>query len=112
LKHCATRWEVPGSIPVVSYSFCPHSVALEPLQPLTDQSTQEFPWECSAVGASCLHLCLPSCAKCQNILEMQTFQSPPAPRLWVFMASEGKLSLTYLWYIIPYRTNVENRVSS
>jgi len=42
---------VPGSISgrvfgnfQLSYSFCPHSVALGSILPLTEMSTKEFPW--------------------------------------------------------------------
>jgi hypothetical protein len=59
--HCATvttqsqgrvtRREVPCSIPgrvlgsfQKPHSFCPHSVALVSVQPLTEMNTEEFPW--------------------------------------------------------------------
>ena len=51
LRHCVSRWEVPGSIPgrvlehfQLTYSFCPQSVILGSTQPLTDTNTDEFPW--------------------------------------------------------------------
>jgi len=50
--------EVPASIPgigfrdfQVSYSFWPHSVALDYSQPLTEVSTREYRWVLRAVGA-------------------------------------------------------------
>jgi hypothetical protein len=45
LRHRATRREVQGSSPGATQSFCPHSVALESIQPLTRMNTKESTWE-------------------------------------------------------------------
>jgi len=49
LSHCATRREVPASVPgrvlgnfQVTYSFCAHSVALGSTRRLAEMSTKEF----------------------------------------------------------------------
>ena len=34
----------------VADSFCPHSVVLGSTQSRTEKSSEEFPWECGAVG--------------------------------------------------------------
>jgi hypothetical protein len=56
--HCATRQEVPGSIPgrvlehiQLTYSFCLQSVTLGSTQPLTEINTEVFPWGQMATGA-------------------------------------------------------------
>ena len=51
LRRCITRQDVTGSILggvlenfQVIQSVCPHPVALRYTQPLTEMSTEEFPW--------------------------------------------------------------------
>lgn len=70
--------EVPGSIPgrvfgnfLVSYSFWPHSVALEYSQPLREVSTKEYPWVLRASGAWSWQLCRHIYPECEIMDESQ-----------------------------------------
>jgi len=54
----------------VTYSYSPHSVALDCTQPLTEMSPKEFLWGYpegkSFAGALMWQICRPVCAKCQS----------------------------------------------
>ena len=72
--------EVPGSIPGIvfgnfqfSYSFWPHSVALDYSQPLTEVSIKEYPWVLRAASAWSWQLCRHICAECEIMDGSPTF---------------------------------------
>jgi len=54
----------------VTYSYSPHSVTLDSIQPLTDMSPKEFLWNYpevnSLAGAWRRQICRPICAECQS----------------------------------------------
>jgi len=70
----------------VTYSFCPHSVALGSTHPLTEKTTKEFPWGVKC-GRRIEQKTLPSWL-CQMSKQERKPKIPP--RLWVFKTCYGE----------------------
>jgi hypothetical protein len=115
-----------GSLEIfqVTYSFCPHSVALGSTQLLTEMSTKEFSWGWSVTGTQSWQLCHPSCAKCQSKDGSLTFPSP-SEFPWLVTGKlknqentrniyfSGKVCMyTIVTFLYDYKTNLRRSLAT